>query len=80
MFYIQCTTVYDKIICEDPNGKYRLVDTTTETRHQAENSRIDRSSTTEIMGEPSHIFCVLRIKHTKSSLHSLNLSYFVQSV
>jgi hypothetical protein len=69
-----------KSYVKNPNGKYRLVDTTTETRRQAENSRVDRSSTPEIMGEPSHIFCVLRIKHTKSSLHSLNLSYFVQSV
>jgi hypothetical protein len=40
-----------KSYVKNPNGKYRLVDTTTETRHQAENSRVDRSSTTEIMGK-----------------------------
>lgn len=34
---------------KNPNGKYGLVDTTTETRHEAENNRVDRSSTTEMI-------------------------------
>ena len=52
---MQCITVYDKLVCEESKWKYRLIDTTTETRHQAENSRVDKSSTTEIISEKWHM-------------------------
>jgi len=55
MFNMQCITVYDNLVREESKWKYRLIDTTTETRHQAENSRVDRSNTTQLILEKWHM-------------------------